>query len=65
MSDFIFGVVVCWVVLAIWPEVVNIIGVVSITVSIFVGGWNWHKLVVKKGWIVALRRRNDRTRLRR
>lgn len=54
MGDIIFGMVICWVLLATWPEARDIFGVVVIASSIFVGGWNWHKFAVKRGWIAAI-----------
>lgn len=51
MSDFIFGAFVTWIILAVWKINQDAVGIVIVAISLFIGGWNWAKFAIKKGWI--------------
>ena len=51
MSEFIFGVAVCLVLLTNYPSWKDALTIVTIAIVLFTGGWNWAKFAIKKGWI--------------
>ena len=50
MSDFAFGLFVAWLVIAYWPQYLEVVGAVAVTLLLFCAGWNWRKFATKKGW---------------